>query len=127
MFRWIRTWLKKRKNPNVNPNFHYLMAADTVHKDLKGYEVVYAKDQPEYLPLATIRSNYRDGAVLSRWPLTREQRKAVANGADIYLELLTFGHTLHPIKMFVTDVLNVEYIKADYGLKTVAEKENSKS
>lgn len=117
MFSKIRTLIRYLRNRRLNPNFHYLRAASSIHPDLKSFEVVFAKDQPEYLPLAAVRSSYPDGKVLSRWPLSREQRDAIADGADIYLELLTFNRPLQPIVMFVTDSLNVDYIKADYGLE----------
>lgn len=64
-------------------------------------EVVYAKDQPEYIPLRTLRS--KTGIVLSRWSFTDEQRKAIASGADIFLELHTFNHPLQPIRVAVSD------------------------
>ena len=64
-------------------------------------EVVYAKDQPEYLPLRTLKS--QSGVVLSRWTLTEEQRQAIANGADVFLELHTFNKPLQPIRMAVSD------------------------
>jgi len=68
---------------------------------LESQEVVYAKDQPEYIPLRTLKSKSPQGAVLSRWTLTPEQRKAVAEGADIFLELLTFHDPLQPIRVAI--------------------------
>jgi hypothetical protein len=62
-------------------------------------EVVYARNQPEYLPLRTLKSD--SGYVLSRWTLTDEQRRAVLNGDDIYLTLFTFNQPLQPISIFV--------------------------
>jgi hypothetical protein len=64
-------------------------------------EVVYAKNQPEYIPLRTLKS--QSGIVLSRWTLTEEQRKEIASGADIYLELHTFNNPLQPIRMAISD------------------------
>lgn len=62
-------------------------------------EVTYAKDQPQYLPLPTLRSE--DGRVVSRWTLTDEEREKVAAGADIYLTLHTFNNPLQPILLTV--------------------------
>lgn len=121
MFRKIRTFLRYLRNRRVNPNFHYLRPAPSIHPDLKQWEVIFAKDQPEYIPLAALRSRYENGKVMSRWPLSQEQRDAIASGADIYLELLTFNRPLQPIVLFVTDKLNVDYVKADYGLEEVPE------
>lgn len=66
-------------------------------------EVVYAKDQPEYIPLRTQKSEWREGGVVSRWSPTEEQRKAIAEGKDIFLELLTFHQPLQPILMYIGD------------------------
>ena len=70
---------------------------------LEKQEVVYAVDQPQYIPLRVLRANGSMGAVVSRWTLTEEQRKDVANGADIFLELSTFNQPLQPIRMVVSD------------------------
>jgi hypothetical protein len=63
-------------------------------------EVVYAKDQPEYIPLHTIVLGW-PRAVTSRWTLTPEQRDALLSGRDLYLEMLTFGHALQPVRLYV--------------------------
>jgi len=65
-------------------------------------EVIFAKDQPEYAPLpAAIVKRDEGQAVVTRWRFTDEERAAIANGADLYLELLTFGQPLQPIRMLV--------------------------
>ncbi len=58
-------------------------------------EVVYAKDQPEYMPLPVLRSP--NGMVMSRWKLSESEREAIAAGADIFLSLWTFNQPLQPI------------------------------
>jgi hypothetical protein len=73
-----------------------------VIKGLEQHERTYAKDQPEYKPLRCLVSPVQ-GRVLSRWDLTEEQRKAVAEGADIFLVCCTFGKPLQPILMAVGD------------------------
>lgn len=55
------------------------------------------------IPLRTLRADGQMGAVISRWTLTDEQRKAIAAGADIFLELSTFNQPLQPIRMAVSD------------------------
>lgn len=62
-------------------------------------EVTYAKDQPEYLPLPSLKSE--DGRVVSRWTLTVEERAKIAAGADIFLTLHTFNNPLQPILLTV--------------------------
>lgn len=97
--------------------FEYLQPADKpVIDGLEKHETVWAKDQPEYNPLRTLTSKTDDRKVLSRWTLTPEQRKAVADGADIYLELLTFGTPLQPIMMAVSDKPNPDYFSMTYRL-----------
>lgn len=73
---------------------------------IKGHEeVVYAKDQPEYLPLPAIRQS--DGCIVTRWQMTwRERIKALLTGS-VYLEVLTFNQRLQPVKISV-DVPEIE-------------------
>lgn len=73
---------------------------------MDGYEdkeVVYAKDQPEYIPLRTLVTDDEERRVMSRRTFTPEQRNAVFNGADIFLELMTFGTPLQPIRIAIGD------------------------
>lgn len=90
--------------------FEYLSPADrpVVH-GLEDKEVVYAKDQPEYIPLRTLVSQTEEREVISRWTFTDEQRKAIAEGADVFLILMTFGAPLQPIKMAVSDSIGLYF------------------
>lgn len=86
--------------------FDYLQPKDgPVVNGLESQEVVYAKDQPQYIPLRTlVNQNVTDkgyGRVISRWVLNDYQREAIAKGADIFLELLTFGERLQPIRISI--------------------------
>ncbi len=61
-------------------------------------EVTWAEKQPEYNPLPAI--TYRGNPqipVTSRWRFSEQERKAIAEGADLYLTQLTFGGPLQPI------------------------------
>ena len=81
--------------------FDYLKTYDgPVVEGLEKYEIVYAKNQPEYIPLPTLAGALGSSAV-SRWTPTDEQRKAIADGADIYLENFHFGQPLSPVRMSV--------------------------
>jgi hypothetical protein len=86
---------------------------------LEGHEVVYAKDQPEYLPLPALRSE--DGRVMSRWELSDEEREMIAGGADVFVTVLTFNQALQPI---VVEILNKasdpRMIAAILGIDTVS-------
>jgi hypothetical protein len=84
--------------------FRYLTPKDgPVFEGLTNREVVYAKNQPEYLPLRALVSDDPSGRVTTRWMLTDDQRKAIAAGADIYLMLLTFHQPLQPIQIATGD------------------------
>jgi len=80
----------------------YLSPKDgPVLKGLEKHEVVYAKDQPQYTPLRTIKAKDEYKSVLSRWTLTAEQRQIIAAGGDIFLECGTFGQPLQPLRLQV--------------------------
>ena len=82
-----------------------------IFPDLEGCEVTYAKDQPEYNPLRTLT----DGTtVISRWSPTPEQRAAIMAGEDLFLELVTFGGPLQPIRLSIG--LSVDEAKLILGL-----------
>lgn len=57
----------------------------------------YGDNQPEYRPLPSVLFDGSNGRVLSRWTLTPEERKKVADGEDLYIEQLTFGNKPQPI------------------------------
>lgn len=83
----------------------YLVPFDgPVIRGRESEEVVYAKDQPEYIPLRCLVTDRENtGLVTSRWTLTNEQRAKVSAGADVFLELMTFGQPLQPIRIAIGD------------------------
>jgi hypothetical protein len=99
------------------PFFEYLNPFDgPVVEGMEKFEVVFAKDQPQYIPLRAITSRDDRKDVMSRWTFTPEQRKAIADGADIYLRLLTFGHPLQPISICVTDKWQPDWVRQEFHL-----------
>jgi hypothetical protein len=91
-------------------------------------EVIYARDQREYLPLRTLRGSVTEVPVLSRWSPTPEQRQAIVEGKDIFLNLFTFGRPLQPIQMFVASdedsteimqIVGIKPIQTDYGTSEI--------
>lgn len=58
---------------------------------------ILAEHQPQYLPLPVVRLHGTDGRVISKWSLTDDERTAIAAGADIYVEQLTFNECFQPI------------------------------
>lgn len=71
-----------------------------VVEGFQSLEVVFAKDQPEYLPLPALPVNSSDetGTVVTRWKLTWKERFRVLFGGDLYLWMLTFGKPLQPVR-----------------------------
>jgi hypothetical protein len=61
--------------------------------------VVYAKNQPEYIPLPTRRT--WDGEVVSCWKPNWLARLAILFGGNFYLTMLTFNNPLTPIRVSV--------------------------
>ncbi len=53
-------------------------------------ELVYGKDQPEYIPLPGVYLDTVSAPVITRWRLDEEERKKIADGGDIVLTLLRF-------------------------------------
>lgn len=59
-------------------------------------EVVYAKDQPDYMPLPAYRT--ADGRVVTRWRFVswRGRWRAFWRG-EVFLSVLTFNKPLQPV------------------------------
>lgn len=65
-------------------------------------EIVLAKDQPElYIPLPAVYLEMECRPMVTRWRFSDEERKAVANGADIVLQQLTFKQRFQPVQLQV--------------------------
>jgi hypothetical protein len=62
-------------------------------------EIVLGKDQPEYVPLPVVYLDSPSVPMLSRWRLSDEERKAIAEGADVVLTQLTFGFRFQPVNL----------------------------
>jgi hypothetical protein len=75
-----------------------------VDLELEGWSpVVYAKDQPEYLPLPSLK--HADGRVMTRWRFTAEERKRIGSGADVFLQVYTFNQALQPLLPSVAETI----------------------
>lgn len=70
--------------------------------EFKGCNVVYAKDQKEYLPLPAQKEE--DGTVITLWELSPEERALIAKGANIHVSMMTFNQPLQPIRPYVSDI-----------------------
>lgn len=63
--------------------------------------VVFAKDQPEYLPLPA--SVDRDGLAMTEWEPTADELHRLLSGGRLRLWLWTFNRPLQPVMLEVTD------------------------
>jgi len=65
--------------------------------EFEGVNVIYAKDQPEYLPLPVMK--LEDGTVISCWELTEEDVKMIIETKKVYVSQLTFHQPLQPLNV----------------------------
>lgn len=63
--------------------------------EFPGYNIIIAKDQPQYQPLPAIR--LPDGEVITCWELTKEEIEIIKTTGKLYLKQLTFNKPLQPI------------------------------
>jgi len=59
--------------------------------------MVLAKNQPPYRPLEVVVGPPPRYRMISQWVLTDNERTAIAAGANIFIEQLTFGNSFQPI------------------------------
>ena len=64
-------------------------------RPVEGQHIVFAADQPEYIPLPVWRKP--GGEVVSRWRLSWRERIAALMGRPLYIEVLTFNRPLQPV------------------------------
>lgn len=60
-------------------------------------ESVFAESSPVYQPLPSIRRE--DNLVLTRWLLSSDERKQVAEQGYLYVALITLDGTVQPLKL----------------------------
>jgi len=65
----------------------------------KECNVVFAKNQPEYLPLPALKME--DGQVISCWKASFRERLKILFVGRIWLNVLTFNQPLQPLLMSV--------------------------
>lgn len=66
-----------------------------------GYNVVFAKDQPPYLPLPAYQDCIQGGRVFHCWKLTWKERFHILYSGKLWINVLNFGKPLQPIKPMV--------------------------
>jgi len=60
----------------------------------KGHNIVFAENQPEYLPLPAFKSD--EGVVVTCWELTFKERVKAFLTGRFYFQQLTFNSPLQP-------------------------------
>ena len=87
---------------------------------LEPYEINFGGPdvgQPQYMPLPALRSAGPERVVMSRWELTPVEREMIANGADVFVSIWTFGDPYPPTSLRVLNkTSNPEYFKTDMQL-----------
>lgn len=68
-----------------------------------GHNIVYAKDQPQYLPLPALKIDSPRGEVISCWKMTFRERLKVLFTGKIWLSMWSFNKPLTPC-LLTTDV-----------------------
>ena len=73
--------------------------------EFKGQNVVYAEDQPEYMPLPGYRVEYspknKEGNFVTCWKISFWDRIRILFGKPLWFEVLTFWENLQPVKLTV--------------------------
>lgn len=64
--------------------------------DFPGRNIVFAEDQPEYLPLPALRLGNAEGEIICCWGLTWRERLRVLWTGRIWHSVLTFHGSLQP-------------------------------
>jgi hypothetical protein len=64
--------------------------------EFKEQNVVFAKDQPEYMPLPAFRNDSPQGEVVSCWKLSLKERLKLLFTGRLWVCLLTFNKPLTP-------------------------------
>jgi len=97
--------------------FDYLSASiGPVVEGLEEIEKIYALEQGCYIPLRTLPGNVKHPlptrmttlpadnslSAITRWELTPAQRQAIAEGADVFLEVIHFGGPLEQVRMAIS-------------------------
>ncbi len=68
----------------------------------EGCNVVYAKDQPEYLPLPVRKTKDSEGMATSCWSASFRERLSILVHGRVYLHQMTFNQPLQPVMINVS-------------------------
>lgn len=89
--------------------------------EFKGFNTVFAKDQPEYLPLpAHVNRHDTAGTVTTCWRLTWRERLRVLLKGQVWLQQLTFHKPLQPQRPSIECPIDVPHEPIKYQPKVAA-------
>lgn len=75
--------------------------------DFPGRNIVFAEDQPEYLPLPAF-IDQQQGIVLTVWKPTFWERLKILFSARLYLQIITYNKPLQPVFLSTENPLILE-------------------
>lgn len=70
-----------------------------IPKSFSEQNIIFAKDQPEYIPLPALR--LENGDVITCWHLSDEEIEKIKESKTLYLSVKTFNQPLQPIFLTV--------------------------
>jgi len=65
----------------------------------EGQNVVFAENQPEYLPLPAMHLQDQAGTIITCWEMSEEELQEVVKNKRIYLSVMTFNQPLQPVSV----------------------------
>lgn len=83
--------------------------------EFEGHNIVYAKDQPEYLSLPGKKIEGPQGELITCWELSDEEIAILVKTKKLWLSIWTFGQPLQPIRPYVenngpdSDTINIQF------------------
>lgn len=84
--------------------------------EFPGHNVVFAKDQPEYMPLPALSIANPEREIICCWRLTWRERLQVLLTGNVWHHVLTFGRPLQP-QLLATKEPEAVAAARDLGLK----------
>ncbi len=74
--------------------------------EFKGQNIVFAKDQPEYLPLPAYQDDEQGGRIFHCWKLSFWERCKIFLTGRLWINVLNFHRSPQPIKPMVDNPFN---------------------
>jgi hypothetical protein len=66
-----------------------------------GKHVVFAENQPEYLPLPAVISEINPNVTVTEWELDKDEKSILNAGGHLFLQQMNFGQPLQPVNLQV--------------------------